>query len=70
MRAMLSRTEWAGEVQNPCLLPLNLRCSESYGNSGRDFVRDNIEPDSERQGRVIDFDQAASMEKNKQEGHF
>ena len=25
---------------------------------------------SERQGRVIDFDQAASMEKKKQEGYF
>jgi sulfate adenylyltransferase subunit 2 len=25
---------------------------------------------SERQGRLIDFDQAASMEKKKQEGYF
>jgi hypothetical protein len=59
-----------GEVQNPCRLPFNRRCSKSYGNSAGILEEIILSQDSERQGLVIDFDQAASMEKKKHEGFF
>jgi sulfate adenylyltransferase subunit 2 len=44
---------------------------ESDATSVEDIVRETLSATmSERQGRVIDHDQSASMEKKKQEGYF
>jgi sulfate adenylyltransferase subunit 2 len=44
---------------------------ESEAATLEDVIRETLlSTSSERQGRVIDHDQAASMEKKKQEGYF
>src|SRR5262249_47716704 len=43
---------------------------ESEAASLTDIIQEMLLTTSERQGRVIDHDQAASMEKKKQEGYF
>lgn len=44
---------------------------ESHADTLEDVIRETLlSTSSERQGRVIDHDQAASMEKKKQEGYF
>ena len=44
---------------------------ESNASTLTDIIQEMLlSTTSERQGRLIDFDQAASMEKKKQEGYF
>jgi sulfate adenylyltransferase subunit 2 len=58
-------------VPHPGLLPADRRGREHRLHPARGHPGDAADHDvSERQGRVIDHDQSASMEKKKQEGYF
>jgi sulfate adenylyltransferase subunit 2 len=59
-----------GPLPHPRLLSAHRRGRERRRHPAADHPGDAAATTSERQGRVIDHDQAASMEKKKQEGYF
>ncbi len=69
-----------GHGERPEILSVRFRTLGCYPLSGaiescaasiEDIIAEMVESRvSERQGRLIDFDQAASMERKKQEGYF
>jgi 3'-phosphoadenosine 5'-phosphosulfate sulfotransferase (PAPS reductase)/FAD synthetase len=59
-----------GPVPHARLLPADRRRRE-HSRYADDIIQEMlVTTTSERQGRVIDHDQSASMEKKKQEGYF
>jgi sulfate adenylyltransferase subunit 2 len=64
----------AGDALDPLphagLLPADRRGRERGGDPAEVIQEMLLTTTSERQGRAIDHDQAASMEKKKQEGYF
>ena len=60
-----------GALPHPGLLSADRRGRERAPTPCRQIIQEMLlTTTSERQGRVIDHDQAASMEKKKQEGYF
>ena len=74
-RMPLQPGESAADAQGPLphagLLPADRRGRERRPTTLPEIIQEMLlATTSERQGRVIDHDQAASMEKKKQEGYF